>query len=214
MGYRQKSEFFSRLIQNGYVKIKTRYAIVGRSNESFFYYFNCFFVLFFLFVNDSSRIDSGRFCSKYSTRTNIRTLFNSGGVLEDVLGLEATFWSPWRWPERSSPWPRSLQVLENALSSAEDSTIFWIVKMGHGHDFFTSSWRTPENLWRPFFFDNVWNFAEIFLFLTRLLLFWKTLARCSTRSQGGRGPPPPQFPIENATSENNGTKKPCFFSVF
>ena len=50
-----------------------------------------------------------------------------GGILEDVLGhedvLEDTFWNPWPWPQRSSswPWPRSLQVLENTLSSAEDS---------------------------------------------------------------------------------------------
>ena len=32
-----------------------------------------------------------------------------GGVLEDVLGLEDTFWSPWPWPRRSSPWPRGLK---------------------------------------------------------------------------------------------------------
>ena len=36
-----------------------------------------------------------------------------GGVLEDVLGLEDvledTFLSSWPWPQRSSPWPRSLK---------------------------------------------------------------------------------------------------------
>ena len=33
-----------------------------------------------------------------------------GEVLEDVLGLEDTFSSPWPWPQSLSPWLRSLQV--------------------------------------------------------------------------------------------------------
>ena len=48
-------------------------------------------------------------------------IVNRGKVLKDVFGLEDTFWSPW-------PWSRCLQVLENAQSSAEESTIFWFVK--------------------------------------------------------------------------------------
>ena len=51
-----------------------------------------------------------------------------GGVLEDVLGLEDTFSSPWPWPRSSSPWPwpRRLQVLENVLSSARGQRYFLI----------------------------------------------------------------------------------------
>ena len=74
---------------------------------------------------------------------------NRGGVLDD------TFWSPWLWPRRLNPWPWSLQVLENALLSAEDIKL---LKMIHGHELFSlylgnwhflarrpffSFWRTP-----------------------------------------------------------------------
>ena len=40
-----------------------------------------------------------------------------GGVLEDVLGLEDTFWSPW-------PWPRSLKTSKIVLSSARGQHYF------------------------------------------------------------------------------------------
>ena len=40
-----------------------------------------------------------------------------GGVLEDVLGLEDTFSSPW-------PWPRSLKSSKIALSSAQGQHYF------------------------------------------------------------------------------------------
>ena len=50
----------------------------------------------------------------YTLRVN-----NRGGVLEDVLGLEDTFWSPWPWP-----WPRSLRSSKIALSSARGQHCF------------------------------------------------------------------------------------------
>ena len=136
--------------------------------------------LFFLFVNNSSRIDWSRFCSKYSTQTNIPTLFNSGGVLKEVLGLEDTFWSPWRWPQRSSSGPRSLQVLENALSSAEDSTIFWIVKMGHGHDFFYVILKNARKFVKTFFFLTTSEILrKIFCFLRDYFFSENTCASCA-----------------------------------
>ena len=72
-----------------------------------------------------------------------------GGVLEHVLGLEDTIWSPW--PRRSSSWSRSLQVLENALSSAQGQHYFltcwkWAKVMNN----FVSSWRTPASLRKNF----------------------------------------------------------------
>ena len=46
-------------------------------------------------------------------------MFIRGGVLEDVVGIEYTFSSPW-------PWFRSLQVLENVQSSARGHHYFLI----------------------------------------------------------------------------------------
>ena len=69
---------------------------------------------------------------------------NRGWVLKD------TFWSPWLWPSRSNPWPRSLQVLKNALFLAEDIEL---LKMGHGHELFSlylGNWHFFAR--RPFFF--------------------------------------------------------------
>ena len=51
-----------------------------------------------------------------STVLVVDALSFKGGVLEDVLGLEDTFSRPW--PQRSSTWPRNLQVHENVLFSA------------------------------------------------------------------------------------------------
>ena len=66
-----------------------------------------------------------------------------GGVLED------TFWSPWPWPRRSSPWPRKL-----ACPRLEDSTIFWIVKI---------LWSAWKMFWKTFFCgDRLKNFCEDF----------------------------------------------------
>ena len=95
------------------------------------------------------------------------------GVLEDVLGLEDSFRSPWVWPQRSSPWPwpRSLKSSKIALSLTEDSTILSKrSKLG---------WKMPETLRKicsDFFFcffgDRLKKiFEELFLFC-----FWRTLA--------------------------------------
>ena len=57
------------------------------------------------------------------SRTSVRTLplaiTTRGEVLEDVYGFEDTF---------RSPWPRSLQVIENACPRFEYSTNSWFVK--------------------------------------------------------------------------------------
>ena len=94
-----------------------------------------------------------------------------GGVLED------TFRSPW-------PRPRSFQVLENALSWAEDSTIFWLAKSRPGSwPFFFFVLKNPrglaENWQRPFFcwrtLESSQKFCNLFV---RRPFFWRTLARC------------------------------------
>ena len=66
-----------------------------------------------------------------------------------------------------------------------------------------------------FFLTTSEILRKFFCFLRDYFCFGKHL-RVVLRVARGAGvrPPPPQFPIENATSENNGTKKPCFFSVF
>ena len=63
-----------------------------------------------------------------SLLTNI--INRRGGVLEDVLGLEDTFWSPW-------PWPRSLKFSKIALSSAR------------GQYYFINSWNFVEKRQKP-----------------------------------------------------------------
>ena len=86
-------------------------------------------------------------------------MIDSGGALEDVLGLEGvledTIWS--HWPRRPSPWPwpRSLQVLENALSSAREQHYFLTLKMGQGYDqfcFVLKNAREPEKKFEDIFF--------------------------------------------------------------
>ena len=56
---------------------------------------------------------------------NFTMLQNRGGVLEDVIGLEDRFCSPWPWPRRSSPWPRGLKSLKIGLSSARGQHYFF-----------------------------------------------------------------------------------------
>ena len=70
-----------------------------------------------------------------------------GGVLEDI------FWSPW---------PQSLQVLENALSLVKNSIIFWFVRNGLR--------SLPFFSWRLFFWERLKFGVSLF--------FWKTLVRC------------------------------------
>ena len=70
-----------------------------------------------------------------------------GGVLEDVLGLEDTFWNPWPWSLSKSS--------KIALSSARGQHYFFeLLKFcrspeKHFDDLFF--WRSPEKkFWRPF----------------------------------------------------------------
>ena len=55
--------------------------------------------------------------SKTEKNVPIRDILSRGRVLEDVLGLEGTFWSPWSWP-------RSLKSSKVALSSARRQHYF------------------------------------------------------------------------------------------
>ena len=76
-----------------------------------------------------------------STKFNVLTavLTTRGGVLEDVLGLENTFSSPW-------PWPRSLKSSKIAMSSARRQHYFfeWL-----------KFYRSAEKCFsRPFFFGD------------------------------------------------------------
>ena len=92
-----------------------------------------------------------------------------GGVLEDVLGLEDTFWSPW-------PWPRGLKSSKIALSSVR------------GQHFFLYRWnfadRVKNNFRRLFLLENAWkNFWRPFsLFFFCFLRspeknFWRPIFR-------------------------------------
>ena len=106
---------------------------------------------------------------------SLRVVICRGGVLED------TFWSPWPWPRRSSPWPRGLKSSKIGLSSARGQHYFlnrlkfcWKApetskKIWEDFFLFSSSgnclkkkfWRpfSPEKkFWRPFFWDCVKNF--------------------------------------------------------
>ena len=95
-----------------------------------------------------------------------------------LTGLEDTIWSSW-------PWPRSLQVLENALSSARGQHYLltcwkWAKIMTN----FVYSRRTPEslqkNFWRQFFSLRMLEISgkftkfrsEDLLFI--YLFFWRT----------------------------------------
>ena len=66
-------------------------------------------------------------------------IINRGGVPEDVLGLEDTFWSPW-------PWPRSLKSSKIALSSVRGQHYFWTVEI-----LLENARNLAKNLHRPFF---------------------------------------------------------------
>ena len=92
--------------------------------------------------------------------------------------LEDTFWSPW--PRRSSPWSWSLQVLENAMSSAEDRLFLNLLKMGpkvmtifffvleHAKELA----QIYEDLFL-FFFENVWISRKICdNFVQKPFFFW------------------------------------------
>ena len=74
----------------------------------------------------------GRSRSDQTTDNNGR-----GGVLEDILGLEDTFWRPW---------PRSLKSSKIALSSARGQHYFWTAEIS-----LENARNLAKNLQRPFF---------------------------------------------------------------
>ena len=110
-----------------------------------------------------------------------------GGVLEDVLGLEDTFWSPWPWPRRSSPWPRSLKSSKIALSSAR------------GQHYFLNRWNFVGKCQKP-----RGKFANTFF----VFLNW-SISVAKGRGGGTREPAPPNW---NSTNEKMCQKAYCFFS--
>ena len=79
-----------------------------------------------------------------------------GGVFEDVRGLEDTFWSPWSWPRRSSPWPRGLKPSKIAVLGSRTALFFeWLKFCRSASKFFS----------KPFFFgDRLKNFLKTFFF--------------------------------------------------
>ena len=156
MGYWQKSEFFSRLLQNGYVKIKTRYAIVGRSNESFFVISSVF--VFFLFVNDSSRIDSSRFCSKYSTRTTYRRYLTELESSRKSLASRTHFEVPGVGLKCQALGLEAYKFLKMPCPQPRTALFFESLKMGHGHDFFYVILKNAKKFVKTFFF---WTTSEI-----------------------------------------------------
>ena len=103
----------------------------------------------------------------------VTMLHSRGGVLENVLGLEASS-------------PRKLACLR-----LEDSTIFWNVKIEHlknfCEDLFFFFWRSPEKfLWRPFFFWRA-------LALVSLALSWSIPVLCLERVCPRKGCPWPRI---------------------
>ena len=70
------------------------------------------------------KIKLNNFC--FSKKNAFFKQKNRSGVLEDVLGLEDTIWSPW--PRWSSPWPWAHSKMP--CSRIEESTIFCLVENG------------------------------------------------------------------------------------
>ena len=104
--------------------------------------------------------------AQLSSASNVFTsmLSSRNGVLEDVLGLEDTFWSPWPW--RSSPWSRGLKSSKTALSSAL------------GQPFFLNCWnfadRLKKNFRRRFLPENAWKkFWRPLIFFFFFEIAWK-----------------------------------------
>ena len=98
-----------------------------------------------------------------------------GGVLEDVLGLddvlEDTFWSPWPWPRRSSPWPSRPQVFENWPVLGSRTSLFFeslkfcgVLEKFFGKRFFV------EIAWKKIFLEIAW---KIFV---KTFFFWRALS--------------------------------------
>ena len=83
--------------------------------------------------------------------TKTKRLKSRGGVLQDVLGLEDRFWSPWPWP-----WPRSLKSSKIALSSA------W------GKHYFLNHWNFVGKRQKP-----RRKFAKIFFCFPQEEIAWK-----------------------------------------
>ena len=102
-------------------------------------------------------------------------------VLEDILGFEDTLWSPWPWPRRSDPWPRSLKSSKIVLSSVRGQHYFFIVEIllentrnfagNLQRPFFVFLFRrSPEKFFQPFFLENAWkNFFRTFFSFRRTL---------------------------------------------
>ena len=99
-----------------------------------------------------------------------------GGVLEDVLGHEDTFWSPWTRRSSPWPWPRGLkssrpQVLENwPVLGSRTALFFELLKFCEALENFFGKRFFVEIAWKifvkTFFFfgDRLKNFCEDLFF--------------------------------------------------
>ena len=75
-------------------------------------------------------------------------MYTRGGVIEGI------FWSPWPWPRRSNPWPRSFKSSKIGLSLVLLIAVVIIL------------WRAWKNFCEDFFFEIAWKkFLKIFFFL-------------------------------------------------
>ena len=108
---------------------------------------------------------------------NIESILNINGVFQDVLGVKDAIWGPW---------PRTLHVLENALSLVREQHFFFdLLKMGQDYKqccFVLEHTRelAKNNFWRLIFVKNlqICGRRPFFLFYLFNFFFWKTLLRC------------------------------------
>ena len=152
----------------------------------FFYYFNCF--CFFLFVNDSSRIDSSRFCSKYSTRTTYRRYLTAVESLRKSLASRTHFEVPGVGLKGQALGLEAYKFLKMPCPQPRTALFFESLKMGHGHDFFYVILKNARKFVKTFFLTTSEILRKIFVSYA-ITFFWRTLARCPTHSQGVRASP-------------------------
>ena len=93
-------------------------------------------------------------------KKKIGNFLTRGEVLEDVLGLENRFWSPWPWPRRSSPWPWP-QVLENwSVLGSRTAVFFELLKFCGALEKFFGKRFFVEITWKIFVKTFFFFFGE------------------------------------------------------
>ena len=93
--------------------------------------------------------------SNETCRDSAVKIFDRGGVLEDVLGLEDIFSSPWPWPRTLGSLASNPQVVENCPVLGSRTALFFVAlktpktsrKIFFSNTFFVfCHWRSPENV--------------------------------------------------------------------